>query len=114
MVKRFTICDGFLIDRKIVTLTSFYNDRYTKNNRMYGHPAKFCVEKQKCYGGIGVNQRVKCAGSIDEVVARQPFYLWGMFICNNRSHWLSDWVSFLHVIWFVFVQRNLTSHNSAT
>ena len=45
MVKRFTICDdGFLIDRKIVVLT-FYNDRDTKNNRVYGHPAKFCMGK---------------------------------------------------------------------
>ena len=34
MVKRFTICDGFTIDRKIVVLTSFYNDRNTKNNRV--------------------------------------------------------------------------------
>ena len=49
MVKRFTICDGFLIDRKIVVLTSFYNDRNTKNNRVYGHPAKFCLGKQKSH-----------------------------------------------------------------
>ena len=49
MVKRFTICNGFLIDRKIVTLTSFYNDRNTKNNRVYGHPAKFWVGKQKSH-----------------------------------------------------------------
>ena len=111
MVKRLTICNGFLIDRKIVTLTSFYNDRNTKNNRVYGHPAKFCVGKHKShflrflrnishfcsligYGGVGVNQRIKRTGSIGEVVARQPFYLWGMFICKNGSHWLSDWVAF--------------------
>ena len=49
MVKRFTICDGFLIDRKIVVLTSFYNDRNTKNNRVYGHLAKFCMGKQKSH-----------------------------------------------------------------
>ena len=107
MVKRFTICNGFIIDRKIITLTSFYNDRNTKNNRVYGHPAKFCVGKQKShflrflrkishfcsligYGGVGVNQGIKRAGSIGEVVARQPFYLWGMFICNNGSDCLSD------------------------
>ena len=62
-----------------LTLTSFYNDRNTKNNRVYGHPAKFCVGKQKShflrflrkishfcsligYGGVGVNQRIKRAG----------------------------------------------------
>ena len=49
MVKRFTICDGFLIDRKILVSTSFYNYRKTKNNQVYGHPAKFCMGKQKSH-----------------------------------------------------------------
>ena len=39
----------FFIDRKIVVLTSFYNDRNTKNNRVIGHPAKFCMGKQKSH-----------------------------------------------------------------
>ena len=42
MVKRFTICDGFLIDRKIVVLTSFLPEA-SYGLRVLSLPASVCV-----------------------------------------------------------------------
>ena len=133
MVKIFTICNGFLIDRKIVTLTSSYNDRNTKNNRVYGHPAKFCVGKQKSHflrflRNIFVLSLVTVALASTSVLSAlaasmrsspDSHFICGvcLFVTTDLIGCQTEWLftrnlkqtvrcAMLRAMWFVFVQRN--------